>query len=92
MPDVPQLRTDDHKDLNFDLDDITRERARRMLAQALEAEIADYIARNQECDERGRAQVVRNDKARPRKVTVGSGTIEVQSTTKIGPWRAKRRC
>jgi putative transposase len=79
MPDVPQLRTDDHKDLNFDLDDIAREGARRMLAQALEAEVADYIARHQERDENGRAQVVRNGKARPRKVTLGSGTIQVRA-------------
>ena len=50
-----------------------------MLAEALEAEVADYIARNQERDEHGRAQVVRNGKARPRKVTLGSGTVEVQA-------------
>jgi len=36
-----------------------------MLEQALEAEVADYIARNQEHDEDGRARVVRNGKARP---------------------------
>ena len=48
-----------------------------MLAEALESEVADYIARNQERDENGRAQVVRNGKAQPRKVTLGSGTIEV---------------
>jgi hypothetical protein len=34
-----------------------------MLAQALEAEVAEYIARNQERDEDGRAKVVRNGKA-----------------------------
>jgi transposase-like protein len=50
-----------------------------MLAQALEAEVADYIVRNQERDERGRAKVVRNGKASPRKVTLGSGTIEVRA-------------
>ncbi len=61
------------------LDEIAREGARRMLAVALEAEAADYIARHQERDEHGRAQVVRNGKARPRKVTLGSGTIEVRA-------------
>ena len=50
-----------------------------MLAVALETEAADYIARYQERDEHGRAQVVRNGKARPRKVTLGSGTIEVRA-------------
>jgi transposase-like protein len=78
MPNVAELRT--QKD-NFtaDLDEIAREGARRMLVQALEAEVADYIARNQEREENGHAQVVRNGKARPRKVTLGSGTIEVRA-------------
>jgi hypothetical protein len=47
-----------------------------MLAHALEAEGADYIARNQEQDEQDRAKVVRNDRARPRNVTLGSGTVD----------------
>ncbi len=61
------------------LDEIAREGARRMLVQALEAEVGDYIARPQERDENGRAQVVRNGKARPRKLTLGSGTVEVRA-------------
>jgi transposase-like protein len=76
MPDVTRLQP---KDFSSDLDEIAREGARRMLAQALEAEVADYIARNQERNENGRAQVVRNGKARTRKVTLGSGTIEVRA-------------
>ncbi len=75
MPDLTRIQS---KDFAPDLDEIAREGALRMLAQALEAEVADYIARNQERDENGRAQVVRNGKARPRKVTLGSGTIEVR--------------
>ena len=62
--------------IRIDADEIAREGARRMLAVALEAEAADYIARHQERDEHGRAQVVRNGKARARKVTIGSGAIE----------------
>ncbi len=50
-----------------------------MLAVALEAEAADYIERHQERDEHGHAQVVRNGKGRPRKLTVGCGTIEVRA-------------
>jgi putative transposase len=76
MPDVTRLQP---KDFSSDLDEIAREGARRMLAEALEAEVADYIARNQERDENGRAQVVRNGKARPRNVTLGSGTVEVRA-------------
>jgi putative transposase len=60
------------------LDDLAREGARRMLAAALEAEVAAYIERHRdERDEDGHARVVRNGKARPRQVTVGSGTIEI---------------
>jgi transposase-like protein len=61
------------------LDEIAREGARRMLTEALEAEVADYIDRHQVRDANGRARVVRNGKARPRKVTLGSGTIEVSA-------------
>ena len=76
MPEVTRIQ---RKDFISDLDEIAREGARRMLAVALEAEAADYIARHQDRDEHGRAQVVRNGKARQRKVTLGSGTIEVRA-------------
>jgi hypothetical protein len=52
MPSVTELRTKKDKNFASDLDEIAREGARRMLAQALEAEVADYIARNQERDAR----------------------------------------
>jgi transposase-like protein len=80
MPDFIEIRSNDKDSTAVSgLDEIAREGARRMLAQALEAEVADYLARHQERDEHGRAQVVRNGKARPRKVTLGSGTIEVRA-------------
>ncbi len=56
MPDTNQRRTDDRKNFASDLDEIAREGARRMLAQALEAEVADYLTLNQERDEDGRAR------------------------------------
>ena len=59
MPDMTHIQ---REDFTSDLDEIAREGARRMLAVALEGEAADYIARNQERDEHGRAQVVRNGK------------------------------
>jgi len=61
MPHVTRIQ---HKDFPSDLDEIAREGARRMLAQDLEVEVADYILRNQERDESGRARVVRNGRAR----------------------------
>jgi putative transposase len=51
-----------------------------MLVAALEAEVAAYLEHHRvERDERGHAQVVRNGRARTRKVTVGSGTVEVSA-------------
>ena len=63
-----------------DLDGLAREGARRMLSVALELEVEAYLAKHADArDERGHALVVRNGKARARKVTVGSGTLEVQA-------------
>jgi transposase-like protein len=66
-------------DPKFDLDLLAREGARRMLVAALDAEVAEYLARNQARDEDGRALVVRNGKSRARKITMGSGTVEIQA-------------
>jgi transposase-like protein len=60
------------------LDELAREGARRMLAEALEAEVEAYLERHRgERDDEGRALVVRNGRARARKVTVGAGVLEV---------------
>ena len=49
-----------------------------MLHRALEFEVEGYLERHRGAgDENGHALVTRNGKARPRKVTVGSGTMEV---------------
>ena len=62
------------------LDDLAREGARRMIAAALEVEVEEYIARHRgERDRDGRALVVRNGKRRPRGLTVGAGTMEVEA-------------
>lgn len=62
------------------LDRLAREGARRMLAEALEAEVAAYIEQfRQERDEQGRALVVRNGRASTRQVTVGAGTISIEA-------------
>jgi transposase-like protein len=60
------------------IDEIVREGARRMLAAALEAEVAAYIAAHAgELDERGRRVVVRNGRAEPRRVLTSAGAVEV---------------
>lgn len=62
------------------LDELAREGARRMLMAALEEEVSEYLSTHrEERDERGHAQVVRNGRARARKVTVGAGTVEVRT-------------
>jgi hypothetical protein len=60
------------------IDELVREGARRMLAEALPAEVDDYIARFvDERDEAGRRLVVRNGSHRPREVLTSAGVVEV---------------
>src|SRR5919199_2910360 len=60
------------------IDEIVREGARRMLAEALQAEVDAYIARfAHERDERGRRLVVRNGSHQPREVVTSAGAVEV---------------
>jgi putative transposase len=62
------------------LDEIARAGARRMLMEALQAECDAYVERHGgERDEQGHALVVRNGRARARKLTLGAGTVEVQA-------------
>ena len=62
------------------IDEIVRDGARRMLAAALEAEVAAYIAAHAgEVDEHGRRLVVRNGHAQPRQVLTSAGAIEVRA-------------
>src|SRR5213078_4410777 len=68
------------EDLAASIDEIVREGARRMLAAALEDEVAAYIAAHAaERDENGRRLVVRNGHARPREVTTVAGALEVRA-------------
>ena len=68
------------EDLAAGLDEVVRQGARRMLAVALEDEVAAYIAAFAgERDERGRRLVVRNGHARPREVTTAAGAVEVRA-------------
>jgi putative transposase len=64
----------------LDLDEIARQAARRMLAEALDAEVETYIeAARDHRDEQGRALVVRNGYAREREVLLGAGAVEVRA-------------
>jgi putative transposase len=64
----------------LDLDEIARQGARRMLAEALEAEVEAYIeAATDHRDEQGRALVVRNGYARKREILLGAGAVELKA-------------
>jgi len=60
------------------IDEIVREGARRMLAEALQAEVDAYICQfAAERDEHGRRLVVRNGYHDPREVLTSAGAVEV---------------
>jgi transposase-like protein len=62
------------------IDQIVREGARRMLAQALQAEVEERIARfADERDERGHRLVVRNGYHEPREVLTSAGAVTVRA-------------
>ena len=71
---------EDNEEITLALDELAREGARRMIAAALRAEADEYVERfSDEVDEDGHRLVVRNGRARERKVTIGSGTIPVRA-------------
>jgi transposase-like protein len=62
------------------IDEIVREGARRMLAEALQAEVDAYIAAfTDQRDEHGRRLVVRNGYHQPREVLTSAGAVEVKA-------------
>jgi len=64
----------------FELDEIARMGARRMLMVALATEAADYVERHRdERDSEGRALVVHNGRAKARTLTLGAGTVELKA-------------
>lgn len=70
----------ENNEFTLSLDEIAREGAKRLLVEALDLEVAEYIQKfRMERDENGRALVVRNGKSKTRRVTTGAGTIEVQT-------------
>lgn len=61
------------------LTDVLRQGARQLLAQAVEAEVAAFLAQHQDLrDEQGRARLVRNGSLPERTVQTGIGPVAVQ--------------
>ena len=80
MEDVRRLPVGEDDEGRITLDGLAREGARRMIAAALEAEVDEYVSSfTDEVDEDGKRLVVRNGRARERRVTVGSGTVPVRA-------------
>ena len=62
------------------LDEIVRDGARQMLAAALQAEVAAYVAQfADQLDDDGHRLVVRNGYHRPREVLTAAGAVEVKA-------------
>jgi transposase-like protein len=62
------------------LDEIVRDGARQMLAAALQAEVAAYVAQfADQLDENGHRLVVRNGYHHPREVLTAAGAVEVKA-------------
>jgi len=68
----------DHSQESSVIDEIVRDGARRMLAEALAAEVDAYIAQfTGDRDERGNRLVVRNGSHQPREILTSAGALEV---------------
>lgn len=77
---VVPTKSEVRQDFELSLDEIAREGARRLLMQALNLEVEEYIQQNKsEVDESGKRLVVRNGVAKTRTITVGSGSIDLQA-------------
>jgi transposase-like protein len=75
----PRLESDE-LDTCTACNEIARAGARKMLAEALEAEVEDYLqAAKGERDDHGHSLVVRNGYAREREVLLGAGSVEVRA-------------
>ena len=62
------------------LTDVLRQGARKLLAQAVEAEVESFLAQHQDLrDERGRARLVRNGHLPEREVQTGIGPVRVKA-------------
>lgn len=77
---VTNLPKDENDLLAFGLDELAKLGARRILNQALQLEVEEYINQFTELrDSKGKRLVVRNGKSKERSITTGSGTFKVKA-------------
>ena len=80
MEDVRTLPVGEDIEGRVALDELAREGARRMIAAALKAEADEYVESFvDEVGADGNRLVVRNGRAKERRVTVGSGTVAIRA-------------
>ncbi len=77
---VSNLPKNENDLLTFGLDELAKLGAKRILSQALILETEQYIeSLKSEIDSKGHRLVVKNGKGKTRKITVGSGTIDIKA-------------
>jgi len=96
MENVRRLPVGEDSEARVSLDELAREGARRMIAAALEAEVDEYVsAFVEQVDEAGHRLVVRNGRARERRLTIGSGTVPIRAPRvndkRVDPQTGKRQ-
>jgi ribosomal protein L4 len=70
---VVEKPSKENEELRTTLDELLQRGALKMLHEALEAEVDEYVRRHRDArDDRGRAQVVRNGKAPARQLVTGA--------------------
>lgn len=75
---VSESTPNENSILSMSLDSLAREGAKRLLAHALDLEVAEYInSHKNQLDANGRRLVVRNGSSKSRKITTGAGTFEI---------------
>lgn len=78
-------------ELTQTLDELARQGARRMIAEALQLEVDEHVHRMRHLrDEQAHTLVVRNGKARERTVTLGAGVVKIRAP-RVHDRRAEHR-
>lgn len=76
---LSNLKLNENSLIDLDLDELARNGAKILLAEALRLEVSEYLERNTARDKDGKSLVVRNGFGKERKVTIGSGTINLRA-------------
>lgn len=75
-----QQKKETAKEIELSLDTIVREGAKRMLSQALQLEVEEYIQKHRDfVDKNGHRVVVKNGVGQSRTITLGSGSIGLRA-------------